>query len=95
MKATKAQMVEDIFFEATRGKRNADNYADGMYLMDMLTAKNCADFIRYYWNQLSNAEIDAEAALSRLVDGAYENSTGVNGMTETSKSIIRAYYKFA
>ena len=87
-------MVKDIFFEATRGKRNIDNYCDGMLLIEMLADKNMATYIRYYFDQLCNCEIDAEGALARLVDMAYSNSCGANGYTETSKRILAAYHRF-
>lgn len=87
-------MVKDIFFEATRGKRELSNYAEGMYLMEMLVAHNTVKYIGFYYEQLVNAEIDAESALSRLVDMAWNNTMGSNGYTKTSLSILKAYNIF-
>lgn len=84
-------MVKDIFFEATNGKRSVDNFVEGQMLIRLLTEKNTRDFIAYCWDKLSNAYWDGEHALRALVDEAYGNSLGVNGMTETSKAILHAY----
>ena len=94
MKATKFEMVKEIFFDATDGKRNIDNFTYGKDLIDLLVVKNAASFIRYYFDQYREGYIDAESALRRLVDGAYMNTTGANGMTETSKRLMADYYRF-
>lgn len=91
---TKNDKVRVIFYEATRGKRSVDNYVDGVWLMEILSKKNSSDYLRYVYDKLISAEIDAESALARLVDGAWENSTGKNGYTATSIEILKAYHRF-
>ena len=92
---TKYEITKEIFFEATGSKRTLDNYVDGMWLIEILSKKNSSDYLRHVYDKLYRAEIDVETALRRIVDSAYYNSLGVNGMTDTCKEILRAYHRFA
>lgn len=91
---TKSEIAKEVFFEATRSKRSLDNYVDGMFLIEILAKKNSSDYLRYVYGKLNNAEIDAETALARLVDCAWQNTCGVNGYTDTSVALLKAYHRF-
>lgn len=91
---TKNQIVKEIFFEATRNKRSHDNYVDGMWLIEILAKRNSADYLKHIYAKLDEAEIDAESALARIVDVAWQNSCGVKGYTDTSLAIMKAYHRF-
>lgn len=93
MKLTKFQMVKEVLFDATTGKRTNANFAEGLDLIDLIGRLCSAESIRYYYNQYKEAEITAEHALQRLVDMAFDNSLGSNGMTETSKRVLSAFHK--
>lgn len=95
MALTKIQMVKDIFFDATYGKRNPNNYAEGMWLIEAIADKITASVIRSYYNDhFILATMDAESTLARLVDMAYSYSCGANGYTKTCQRILSAYHRF-
>ena len=94
MKPTKLTLVKDVFFAATCGKRTADNFVEGMWLIEIIAKNNYAWAIRYWVEQYVSGELTAEDTLRRMVDMTYMNTCGVNGMTATSKEVLRAYGKF-
>ena len=94
MALTKIEMVKEVFFDATHGKRNPNNYAEGMWLIEAIADKITAPVIRsYFWDYVA-AATDAESTLSLLVDMAYSYSCGANGYTKTSQRILSAYHRF-
>lgn len=94
MALTKIQMVKEIFFDATRDKRTAANYAEGMWLIETIANKITAPVISsYYWDYVA-AATDAESTLAHLTDMAYSYSCGANGYTKTSQRILSAYHLF-
>ena len=94
MKPTKTELVKDIFFEATRGKRNLDNFVDGMWLIEIIAKNNYAWAIKDWYNKLSEGALTAKDTLRKMVDMTYINTSGVSGATATSKEVLRAYRKF-
>lgn len=94
MKANKTTLVKDIFFEATNGKRNANNYVDGMWLIETIAANNYKWAIEKWWEELVEGKRDAKSILDSMVDSTYSNTSGVNGYTKRSMSVLNTYYKF-
>ena len=91
--ATKYQMVKEIFLDATRGKLTPGDL-DAWWLVETIADKLDKKSIASIYDDLRECYLDAEGALSRLVDFAYMESTGANGMTETCKRILQTYHRF-
>ena len=91
---TKEAMVKDIFFLVTNGKRNKDNYVDGMWLIETVARTNWAWAIKDWWNQVVQDPDHAEKVWNKMIDMTYINTSGVNGYTPTSKKVMDVYWMF-
>ena len=96
---TKQEMVKDIFFAATDGKRNTSNFVKGMWLIETIAKNNYKRTIETSWTELTEATVDtyrrvARHLLYKLVDCTWNNTWGVNGPTETSREVKSAYRMF-
>ena len=94
MRLTKNQMVKDIFFLVTSGKRNLSNFTDGMWIIEIVAKNNYAWAIRDWWNQVDENPDRAGEIWSKMIDMTYINTSGVNGYTETSKRVMDVYWIF-
>lgn len=94
MRITKEQMVKDVFFLATAGKRSRDNFVDGMWLIETIAANNFAWAIRDWCNEVDKNPEEASKVFDKMVDMTYINTSGVNGMTERSRRVMDAYWQF-
>lgn len=94
MKTTKLELVKEMFFAATSGKRNLDNFVDGMWLIEIIAANNYAWYIRENYEAYVAGTKSARRVFSDLVDTTSNNVSGVNGPTQRSKEVRRAYYRF-
>lgn len=72
MKLTKIQMVKDIFFLATEGQRTADNYVQGMGLIEAVADHNYRDIIQMAWNKTTDVAT-AKAQMRTLSTLTYYN----------------------
>lgn len=94
MALTKIEMVKEVFFAATRGKRNPNNFAEGMWLIEAIADKLTKQYISGIFEDYLRDDIDAEDTLARLVDFAYSNACGANGYTPVAQRILAAYHRF-
>ena len=95
MRITKREMVKDVFFLATQGKRTLQNFADGQYLIDMVAEHNYAWAIREWWNEVDKDSDNAQDVFSRMVKRTIGNLQGVNyNHTDRSLQVMRAYMQF-
>ena len=92
--ANKLELVKDVFFAATDGKRKPENYADGMWLIETIAANNYAWAVRNWWEAVNSGAKTARRVFSEMVDSTEVNVSGVNGMTKRSKEVRRVYYRF-
>ena len=89
---TKIEIVKEVFFGATNGKRSTNNYADGMWLIETVADKVTGEYIRYIYGKYISGEKSASVALDDMVDVAFVNLSGVNGITKRSAELMRAYH---
>ena len=92
---TKKEMVEDIFFTATDGQRTADNFVQGMAVIDAIAENNYRWLIQRSWdilhgkmytdNRLS-LRITARIQMHGLVDATTMNLRGRN-LDHTGRSL--------
>ena len=99
MRQTKQEMVKDIFFAATVGIRSAENFPEGMWVIEMIARNNYKEYIKALWDELDRetaekAKATAHRLLDQLVDWTYINTSGVNGYTKTSLAFIEAAKQF-
>ena len=93
MKATKLEMVKDIFFAATNGKRTLANFVDGQFLIEMIAKHNYKWAIEDWVNDYCEGKFSAFIILDKMVRRTIANAKGSNfNHTYTSKEIERAYY---
>jgi hypothetical protein len=97
MTHTKIDLVKDIFFEATRGMRTADNFVEGQYLMDEIARNNYKSTIKAAWDDLDEDRKPAHKILGELVDITARNTYNANLQpTPRTREIEYIYYtKFA
>ena len=88
-------MVKDIVFAATNGKRNASNYPEGMWLIEIIAKYNYKHVIREWWDAVNNGTDTPGHVFYKMYDSTYINTSGVNGMTQTSQAVMRAYHRLA
>lgn len=94
MKATKEQLVKDIFYEATNGLRSLSNFADGQILIELLTRLNYKKAIEKWWNEVDEGR-NAYWVLNEMVAQTLFNSYGVKGTpTPTTIEIRKAFKPF-
>lgn len=91
---TKEKMVKDVFFLVTAGKRSKENFVDGMWLIEIVAKSNWAWAIKDWWNQVDENPDQAEKVWDKMIDMTYMNTSGANGMTETSKKVMDVYWMF-
>ena len=91
---TKIELVKDVFFAATDGKREPKNYPDGMWLIEQIAANNSAPVVRGWWEDFCSGKESARRILSRMAHSTEINVSGVNGPTNRSKAVREAYYRF-
>ena len=94
MKLTKMEMVKDVFFLATAGKRCLDDYVDGMWLIETIASNNYAWAIRDWWKQVDENPDDVNKVFDEMIDMTYSNVSGVNGMTSRSRRVMDIYWMF-
>lgn len=92
-------MVKDIFFAATNGIRNSSNYPEGMWVIEMISKNNSKGYIQALWDELDavlavNVRAIANRLLRKLVDSTVDNTSGVNGYTQTSRNFHMAAWRF-
>lgn len=86
-------MVEEIFFLATNGKRSIKNFADGQYLIDMVSEHNYAWAIKGWWDEVTRDNV--ADVWRKMVWRTIDNLKGMNfNQTERSLSVQRAYLNF-
>lgn len=91
MRLTKKQMVKEIFFEATIGQRSANNFVQGMGIIDAIAENNYRWVIQRAWDTVNGANIDYARLIARiqmhgLVDSTRMNLKGRN-LDETNRSL--------
>ena len=95
MRLTKEEMVRDIFFLATNGKRNRDNAVDGMHLVYMIAENNYRWAIKDWYDEVDANTDNAAVIFKKMVDSTIRNTMGVNyNHTDRSLGVIRAYNQF-
>lgn len=67
MAKTKYEMVREMFFDATNGIRKAENFPDGMYLMEFLSKKHCLYTITKMYNDWLKGWCNSSYAIERLI----------------------------
>ena len=91
--ATKRELVQEIFFEATRGMRTLENFVAGQILMDELAAHNSKSYIESNWKDMYYGNKSPRKVLRDLVDWAVRNTYNANlKATPKSKMIHNTYY---
>ena len=91
--ATKRELVQEIFFEATTGMRTLENFAAGQFLMDALAAHNSKAYIESNWKDVWYGNKTPKRALKDLVDWAVRNTYNAQlRATPKSKEIHNMYY---
>lgn len=90
---TKKEMVKDIFFTATEGKRTARNFVQGMGLVEAIADNNYLWVVRRAWDLVQRdawasgmKRISACVQLRGLVDSTRMNLLGRN-LDETGRSL--------
>lgn len=95
MRLTKEQMVKDIFFLATQGKRSTSNYVDGMWLIETIAKNNYAWAIKDWWNQVEENPTLVGAVFYKMTKQTHSNTQGVRGdrivETDTSRRVWKVY----
>lgn len=71
-KITMKEMVRAIIFKATEGKRTAQNYADGMYLIDVIPTCFYRWYIEKLWENVVKGNYSARVALTNLANNLEE-----------------------
>jgi hypothetical protein len=93
-KMTKIEMVKDIFYEATKGKRCAANFIDGMFLIETIAKHNYKWAIERWWNEVNEGRI-AYWTLNEMVTQTIHNTYNSNCMpTPTTARVREAFHTF-
>jgi hypothetical protein len=94
MKATKEELVKDVFYEATNGLRNRDNFIDGYTLIYAIAENNYKWAIKDWWQEVSDGA-DAREVLDKMFEQTLRNTYNGNLMpTAKSRQVEQAYYTF-
>lgn len=78
MRPTKKEMVKDIFFLATEGRRTADNFVQGMSVIDAIAENNYWVTIQRAWERATGPST-AREKMHWLCHLTYWNLSGVKG----------------
>lgn len=71
-KLTMKEMVRAIIFKATKGKRTAQNYPDGMYLIDVIPTCFYRWYIEKVWTDVVEGRISAWVAMLNIASNLEE-----------------------
>lgn len=91
---TKLDLVKDVFFAATTGKRTPQNYPEGMAVMEAIAANNYKWAIQDWNDQWGYGRKTAGEVLDIMADMTYINLSGVNGATKRAFDFWRDYMTF-
>lgn len=91
---TKLDLVKDVFFAATEGKRTPQNYPEGMFVIEQIAANNYKWAIEDWHNQWESGTKTANEILDKMADMTYINLSGVNGGTRRSFDFWKSYMQF-
>ena len=89
---TKKAMVKDIFFIATCGDRSANNWVEGMSVMEDVANHNYWETIKRAWDELATSDASratARAIMRRLMDFTFVNLSGAAGPGERANAFRR------